>query len=100
MTNLWPNRLIGDHHLPEEAKYGGPDDGMRLKNSIKEWPEWYRKGEPKPAGGRVTFVTYQNYTKDSPLLESGLVGCEVLENSVVLTGNAVDYLQGKIMVKT
>lgn len=42
VTNLWPNRLIGDASLPPEQ--------------------------------RVTWSSYNNYTKDSPLLESGLLG--------------------------
>jgi hypothetical protein len=42
VTNLWPNRLIGDASLPLEQ--------------------------------RVTWTSYNNYTKDSTLLESGLLG--------------------------
>jgi len=42
VTNLWPNRLIGDQSLPEDQRY--------------------------------TWTTWQHYTKDSPLLESGLLG--------------------------
>jgi hypothetical protein len=42
ITNLWPNRMIGDQQ-PSAAK-------------------------------RYTFTDYKPYTKDSPLLESGLLG--------------------------
>jgi len=42
VTNLWPNRMIGDQ----------------------------QQGNPK----RYTFTDYKPYTKDSPLLESGLMG--------------------------
>ena len=42
VTNLWPNRMIGDQQ-PGNAK-------------------------------RYTFTDYKPYTKDSPLLESGLLG--------------------------
>lgn len=31
---------------------------------------------------------------------TGIVGCEVIKDRVVLTGNAVDYLKGRITVKT
>jgi len=42
VTNLWPNRMIGDQQPSAEKKY--------------------------------TFTDYKPYTKDSPLLESGLLG--------------------------
>jgi hypothetical protein len=41
VTNLWPNRLIGDQ---------------------------------QPGATSYTFTDYQPYTKDSPLIESGLLG--------------------------
>jgi hypothetical protein len=37
-------------------------------------------GQPRPSAGRYTFVTWDFYKKDSPLLESGLLGpVQVLE---------------------
>jgi hypothetical protein len=68
VTNLWPNRLIGDGQLPPENQYGTTERG------ILHLPEWYTRGEPKPPGGRVTFSTWHFYGKDDPLLESGLLG--------------------------
>lgn len=65
VTNLWPNRLIGDEQFPPEAKFNGP---------IQEWPEWIKKGTRRPPTQRVTFTTWQFFKKDSPLLESGLIG--------------------------
>lgn len=66
VTNLWPNRLIGDEiEGPEAAWTGGP---------IQTWPDWVRKGERRPASKRQTFTTWKFFTKDSELLESGLVG--------------------------
>ena len=42
ITNLWPNRIIGDQFLPADKRF--------------------------------TFTVYHAYKKDSPLLESGLLG--------------------------
>ena len=65
VTNLWPNRLIGDEHYPPEAEYKGP---------ILAWPDWIKNGARRPPTKRVTFTTWQFFQKDSPLLESGLIG--------------------------
>ncbi|MDR1865224.1 MAG: glycosyl hydrolase [Bacteroidales bacterium] len=61
VANLWPNRLIGDEQLP----YDGVSNGR--------WPDWLTEGKPR-TGGRYAFASYHPYTKDSPLLESGLKG--------------------------
>jgi len=61
VANLWPNRLIGDDQLPQDG----------IKND--KFPEWLLKGEPRTSG-RYAFTTYDPYNKDSPLLESGLLG--------------------------
>lgn len=66
VTNLWPNRLIGDEQLPPDAEFEG--------NHLKKWPDWLVKGEPRPKTGRITFATWRYFTKDSPLLPSGLLG--------------------------
>jgi hypothetical protein len=42
--------------------------------AIKVIPEWFLQGKPKPPGGRITFATWKHYSKESPLLVSGLVG--------------------------
>ncbi|HSY18926.1 MAG TPA: glycosyl hydrolase [Candidatus Acidoferrales bacterium] len=65
VTNLWPNRLIGDEQLPSDREW----EGKRLK----EWPQWVLDGKPSPTG-RFTFTTWHHWTKDEALLESGLIG--------------------------
>ena len=78
VTNQWTNRLIGDEQLPEENEYvpGGGINGIAAlsRGAIKKLPEWYKNGENKPEGGRVTFTTWKHYRKDSPLMEAGLLG--------------------------
>ena len=88
VTNLWPNRLIGDEQLPAENEFGTPlgPNGMNGA-AILKLPDWYQQGKPKPAGGRVTFTTWQHFNKDAPLLESGLIGPVVIKNAILQTIN-------------
>jgi hypothetical protein len=87
VTNLWPNRLIGDEQLPAENEYGGGTPaggggGGGFAAGVRRLPDWYAQGRPKPPGGRVTFTTWKHYDKASPLLESGLIGPVRLRNAV------------------
>jgi hypothetical protein len=66
VTNLWPNRLIGDEHLPPENEYDPHGPILRL-------PDWYKEGKAKP-GQRVTFACWHHYGEKDPLLQSGLSG--------------------------
>ena len=76
VTNLWPNRLIGDEQIDDGRQWGG--DGRLLA-----WPQWIIDGKPKPNDGRYTWTTWRHYTKDSPLLPSGLIGPVVLRSGEV-----------------
>lgn len=69
VTNLWPNRLIGDDALPADCTWCWADFG----EAIAEIPDWVRKGEASPTG-RHTFTTWKHWTKDDALLPSGLIG--------------------------
>jgi len=75
VTNLWPNRMIGDEDLPE--------DGDRNPNgTLKTWPSWVLKGGSSPTG-RIAFTSWKLWHRQDRLLPSGLIGpvsiqCEVV----------------------
>lgn len=79
VTNLWPNRLIGDEHFPSENAY--TVNAFGWDGGIERLPDWYRDGRPKPSGQRVAFTTWKHYSADSPLLESGLLGPVLLRSA-------------------
>ena len=67
------NKIIRSfsHFVP-----GGGVNGIAAlsRGAIRKLPDWYRNGVNKPEGGRVAFTTWKHYRKDSPLIESGLIG--------------------------
>ena len=74
VTNVWANRLIGDEQEPADCEWL---PSMYLYNSgtyLKEFPDWFLKNEPRPSKGRYCFTTWNYFTKDSPLVPSGLMG--------------------------
>jgi hypothetical protein len=66
VTNLWPNRMIGDAHLP-------PENGYDENGFVTRLPGWYVNNQPKP-GERLTFAVWNPFKKEDALLESGLLG--------------------------
>ncbi|MFV5697817.1 glycosyl hydrolase [Flavobacterium sp. ZT3R17] len=89
VTNLWPNRLIGDDFVEDSNKFKTADKGdnfaVLTTGAIETLPDWYKEGKPKPDDGRVTFTTWKHHTKDSPLLESGLIGPVVIRTGIMKT---------------
>ena len=76
VTNLWPNRMIGDATLPTDITW---NDKGRRGSYPAAWPEWLTEGKPRHSG-RLTFCTRKDvYTKDDPLLPSGLIGPVTLQ---------------------
>jgi hypothetical protein len=86
VTNLWPNRMIGDEQEPEDAEWGEPFNypyapgNPVIGRMLASEPEWLAEGKPRPSRGRYTFVSFKFFTQDSELLPSGLLGPVKLES--------------------
>jgi hypothetical protein len=74
VTNLWPNRMIGDEQLHDDCEWNG--------STIKRWPDWMINNTSRPSSNRVTFVPWKDWHKDSPLQPSGLLGPVVIRTYV------------------
>jgi hypothetical protein len=66
VANLWINRQIGDEQLTEDSE-------RNPNGTLKQWPQWLQEGKPSPTG-RYTFTSWRLWQKNSPLVESGLLG--------------------------
>jgi hypothetical protein len=83
ITNTWANRCIGDEMEEEDSLYSPPVDQRYFKDKngnpfpvgrmLLEFPDWLIQGKPRPSK-RQTFCTWNYFSKDSPLMESGLLG--------------------------
>jgi len=68
VTNLWPNRLIGD-----ERQY--PADESYDSKAWKYYREWKPDTKnPLPDPRRFTFTLFRAWNRDDELLPSGLIG--------------------------
>ena len=75
VTNLWPNRLIGDDRLcSDDCDWSAHRrEKTVVEYGIKRIPEWVKQGRRSPTG-RHTFTTWKHWTKDDAPLPSGLLG--------------------------
>jgi len=80
VTNLWPNRMIGDEQEAPDVKWGkeviwkASEPAGPVGRPLAEMPAWLTHSQPRLSAGRYTFTTWNFYPKDSPLLPSGLLG--------------------------
>ena len=73
VTNLWPNRLIGDDRLhADDCEWSGSANNSSGQG-ISRIPDWVQNGRRSPTG-RVTFTTWRHWRKGDNLLPSGLLG--------------------------
>lgn len=72
VTNVWANRLIGDEQQTPDCVWS--PGHMKTGDFLKEFPDWFLKGEKRPSQKRYTFTTWNYFTKDSILEPSGLIG--------------------------
>jgi hypothetical protein len=70
VTNLWPNRLIGDEQFPDDCT----EDGHWKNGVIPAWPEWLKNSKPRPEPRRLTFCTWKHWGRNDTPLPSGLLG--------------------------
>jgi hypothetical protein len=75
VTNLWPNRLIGDEKLfPDPAlDYSKQKPPWAAGGPIKSIPDWVKANGKSPLG-RTTFLLWKFYGGGENLLPSGLLG--------------------------
>ena len=74
VTNLWPNRLIGDDFKPADSAFA---PGQIMERHLLSWPAFVLEGKPSPTG-RFTFATWGHWTRDDAPLPSGMLGPVVL----------------------
>ena len=74
VTNVWANRLIGDEQHPPDIIWQQGEPKFKSGYFLKEFPDWFLKGEARPVKERLTFTTWNYFSKDSRLEPSGLMG--------------------------
>ena len=74
VTNLWPNRMIGDERTKApDAEWENPTATSTYERGLKSMPGFVSDGRPSPTG-RKTFATWHHWHKDDELRPSGILG--------------------------
>ena len=80
VTNLWPNRLIGDEAELDDLVWGKEihfthvTPNRKIGRKLQEIPDWVKQNKVRPGKNRITFTTMDFFDKDDTLLPSGLLG--------------------------
>jgi hypothetical protein len=74
ITNVWANRLIGDEQEPADCEWLPCYTEYKSGSYLKEFPDWFLKNKSRPSKNRYCFTTWNYFTKESPLVSSGLLG--------------------------
>jgi hypothetical protein len=82
VTNLWPNRIIGDKSEPDDCVWGPVREfeyakpNPKIGRNLQLVPDWVKNHTERPSKNRITFCTmdYSFFEKNTPLLPSGLIG--------------------------
>jgi hypothetical protein len=89
VCNLWNNRLLGDEQLPDDMGWTGRDENDG--GTLKAWPDWFLKGQPRPEPRRKTFTIWNHVNKNTKLMDSGLLGPVMIRPVQVLSINFIKH---------
>ena len=74
VTNLWPNRLIGDERTKApDAEWTDPDAQSTYQRGLRSLPAFVSEGRPSPTG-RKSFATWHHWRGEEKLRPSGILG--------------------------
>lgn len=80
VTNLWPNRMIGDEQWPDDMVWSEPycypdaPGKPEVGRFMERVPTWLAEGKERPSSHRKTITSFKFFKKDTPLLRSGMMG--------------------------
>ncbi len=80
VTSVRANRSIGDEQEPADCEWPPGHHFNGQGGFLKSFPDWFVKKKRRPSQGRHCFTTWNDLTKDFPLVLSGLVGPVTLQS--------------------